>query len=84
MIWAKSNHYRAPRKIRVPRGLTSETHCSNWSGWGPRPRQGLFFEVPYRVSALGMPNAPDQKRGPISRIEPSLCTRLLNLDVGGL
>ena len=36
----------APRKMRVPRGLTSEIHCSNWSGWGPRPRQGQFFEVP--------------------------------------
>ena len=30
------------------------------------------------------PNAPDQKRGTISSIEPTLCTRLLNLEVGVL
>ena len=39
-------HLWAPRKIRVPRGSTSETHCGNWSVWSLRPRQGKLFEVP--------------------------------------
>jgi hypothetical protein len=39
--------FRAPRKIRVPCGLTSETHCGNLSEWSPRLRQGQFFEVPF-------------------------------------
>lgn len=39
---------RAPRKIRVLRGQTSETHCGIRSGWSPRRGRSQFFEPPTR------------------------------------
>ena len=41
-----SESLRAPRKIRVLRGQTSETHCGIRSGWGPRRGRSQFFVAP--------------------------------------
>jgi len=46
---------RAPRKIRVLRGQTSQTLCDVKSGWGPRRGKSQFFEAPSRTIRVVSP-----------------------------